>query len=260
MLRGLPPDLHRRLLKALNGRSAEDADIDELSSVLLQITLAIMLIFMIAFFLFMSKVGGEISRVEELKNKVANAEREKIIQVAEQVAEHYRIRYGLKDFLRIDPITGAKSYEFSGVIDNGNVDKAGFAARSFRAGAAAAAGDYADPAALEKAWIEKIREIAGEAAGRDRNFVAETVHERVTRLRREAVEVQTLAAATIQQYFARHPDRLDDPAIRRLIGRINAEPDSPDRPARLAELDLKLRRYIYDRLTAQCGAPMLEEK
>lgn len=260
MLSGLPPTLRHRLLKALNGRSAEEADTDELSSVLLQISLAIMLIFMIAFFLFMSKVGGEISRVEELKNKVANAEREKIIQVAEQVAEHYRIRYGLKDFLQIDPITGAKSYEFSGVIDNGAVDKTSFAARAFRTGAAAAASDYAEPVELEKIWIAKVREIAGEAAERDRNFVAETVHERVTRLRRETVEVQTLAAAAIQQHFARHPDLLDDPAIRRLIGRINAEPDSPDRPARLAELELKLRRYVYDRLTAQSGAPMLEEK
>jgi hypothetical protein len=87
---------------------------------------------------------------------------------------------------------------------------------------AAAAG--AKPAELEKIWIAKVREIAGEAAERDRNFVAETVHERVTRLRRETVEVQTLAAAAIQQYFARHPDRLDDPAIRRLIGRITPSP------------------------------------
>ena len=70
-----------------------------------------------------------------------------------------------------------------------------------------------------------------------------------------------LAASTkLNRYTARHPDRLDDPAIRRLIGRINADPDSPDRPARLAELELKLRRYVYDRLTAQSGAPMLEEK
>jgi len=260
MLSGLPSGLRRRLLKALNGRSIEEADTDELSSVLLQISLAIMLIFMIAFFLFMSKVGGEINRVEELKNKVANAEREKILRVADQVAEHYRIRYGLKDFLRIDPISGEKSYEFDGVIDNGGVDRTSYAARAFRAGATAAAHDYADPAALEKAWITQIRELAGEAAERDRNFVIETARERVLRVRREVVEVHTLAAASIQQYLALHPDRLDDPAIRRLIGRINAEPDSPDRPARLAELELKLRKYVYDRLDTGSGAPMLEEK
>lgn len=259
MKRTLPPGMRRRLLKALNARSEDEADADELSSVLLQISLAVMLIFMIAFFLFIGKVGGEIDRLEELEIRISEAEREKILHAIDQVAERYRIQYGLKEFLRIDPVSGDKIYEFAGVIDEGALAGGGYAVRAFRAGSMAARRDYASPLFLENQWVNLVNELAGDAARNDPAFVTLTVRDRIAQLKREVIEIQTLAAADVQEYLAQRPELVRDPEIRALLVRINTEPDSPDRNARLTELNTRLRRYVYDLLGAQSGVPMLEE-
>lgn len=258
MPREIPENLRRRLLRLLRARSDEEADTDELASVLLQVSLAVMLIFMIAFFLFMSKVGGEINRVEDLKRQVARAERETVLRAVERVAAKYRMEYGLHEFLRIDPISGNRSYEFSGVIVRGDPVRSGPAPDAFRAGAAAARRDYAEPLKLRENWIRQVTELAGDSARRDPVFVRDAVRDAIHQLRREVVEVQTLAAAAVQEHFAAHPERVRDNAIRELLIRITRDPGSADRAARLRELDGRLRRYVYDHLAAQCGAPMLE--
>ena len=66
----LSPALRRKIQRALSLDSNPEADVDELNAVLLQIALALMLVFMIVVFLFIQNTGREISRVEELKQQL----------------------------------------------------------------------------------------------------------------------------------------------------------------------------------------------
>ena len=59
----LSPALRRKIQRALSLDSNPEADVDELNAVLLQIALALMLVFMIVVFLFIQNTGGEISRL-----------------------------------------------------------------------------------------------------------------------------------------------------------------------------------------------------
>ena len=88
----LSPALRRKIQRALSLDSNPEADVDELNAVLLQIALALMLVFMIVVFLFIQNTGGEISRVEELKQQLESAKREKLLHPLEQVAEIRRVR------------------------------------------------------------------------------------------------------------------------------------------------------------------------
>ena len=111
----LSPALRRKIQRALSLDSNPEADVDELNAVLLQIALALMLVFMIVVFLFIQNTGGEISRVEELKQQLESAKREKLLHALEQVAEIRRVRYGLKAFQQIDPVSGTRRYDLSGI-------------------------------------------------------------------------------------------------------------------------------------------------
>ena len=255
-----PGPIRKQLLAMLNARTDEEAATDELSSVLLQISLAIMLIFMIAFFLFMGKVGGEIEQLDNLKSQLADAEREQLLQALEKTAEKYRIQYGLKEFLRIEPATGERVYEFTDVVSKGELNREGFKVRAVRVGAAAARKDYQNLPLLEEQWREIILKACPEAAERNPFFLKENIHEKVLQIKREVLEIQTLAAAKIQEHLAQNPQLVQNQEILALLSRINSSPDSPDRIAQLRDLNEKLRSYVYDLLGTQSGTQMLEDE
>jgi len=255
----LPRNLRAQLLKVLHGRGDADADMDELNSVFLQVALALMLIFMLAFFLFVSKVHGEIDRIDQMKQRIEQAEQAELLSALEKVAEGYRIRYGLKEFLTVDPVSGEEHYDFAGVIRDGKLSRSGPAQDSFVPGAAAAKQDFSDPAALDGAWIAQVTQLSPESAAKHPAQLAQLVKDYRLRLRREVAEVQALAAAAVQEYFLRHPERVSDPEVRALLKQLEADPDAPDRELRLRRLAALLRRSAYAHLTALCGVSMLEE-
>lgn len=249
-----------KIAKALKLGDSDAVETDEFNSILLQITMAVMLIFMIAFFIFMNKVGGELNRIDAMKQALTQAEKERLLRIVEEVAERYRIRYGLKAFLLTDPVSGEKSYVFSDVIRHGRlVSAAGPARLSFLSGAAAAHLDYGNEDALLAAWLRLVADKAGAVTIRDQGWLRSQVADTIREIRREVVEVQTLAAAAVQEHFLRHPESVRDPAIRQLLTRMDADPASPDRQNRMEELSRLLKRYVYAELERQCGTPMLKE-
>lgn len=252
-----------KLLKLLHGESAANSEEHELNAVFLQITLAIMLIFMITFFLFMEKTGGEINRLDELREQLDLARREKLANAVDRTAERYRVRYGLTPFLRIDPDSGRKSYDLAGIIRDGALSGEENPRLSFRQGGQNACLDYSAPDVLQAEWEKQTLRQAGIAASdlgdADRLWLKEQLKLRIGQLRNEVSEVQTLAAATLQEHLAQHPETVIDPELRKLLARINAEPDGETRRYLLTELAGRLNAFVRSELKRISGAPMLEE-
>lgn len=262
MIPVLPEKLRLKLLKALGAKPASEAAEDELTSVLLQISLAIMLIFMIAFFVFMSKVGTEISQIDKLEVQLRSARKDKIIHAITVVAERYRVRYGLPFFLRFDPETGAKNYDLSAVIQtNGNMTAESHALRSFQTGGKNAFADYAALELLETAWKQEVLTQAGfslnELNPSERRFLAEQVVRQIGVLKSEVMEVQTLAAASLQEHLARNPQLVHDTVIRSLLEKLKDPVPGSERDLWLAELSSQLKKYVYEELRKISGVPML---
>lgn len=93
----------------------------------------------------------------------------------------------------------------------------------------------------------------------DRLWLKEQLKLRTGQLRNEVSEVQTLAAATLQEHIAQHPETVTDPELRKLLARINAEPDGETRRYLLTELAGRLNAFVRSELKRISGAPMLEE-
>lgn len=259
----LPPKTRARLLRLLHGESVASAEEHELNAVFLQIALAVMLIFMITFFLFIRETGSEISRLDEFKSRLAQARRDQLMNAIDRTAARYRARYGLALFLRIDPETGARSFDLSGVIREGVFSDEETPRRSFRTGGQNAYLDYSAPEKLTAAWENEIlreaRLAPDELTSPERLWLQEQLKFQIGRIRQEVMEVQTLAAAALQAHFAAHPGAVADPEIRQLLIRINAEKDADARRLLLGELAGRLNAHVRRELNRISAVPMLEE-
>ena len=258
----LSPALRRKIQRALSLDSNPEADVDELNAVLLQIALALMLVFMIVVFLFIQNTGGEISRVEELKQQLESAKREKLLHALEQVAEIRRVRYGLKAFQQIDPVSGTRRYDLSGIVEEGKFSGAKNPRNSFRIGGRAAFADYSEPDELEARWRAEALRFAAmteeKLPAELRNWLTAEVRRQCAMVRGEVEELQALAAAALQSHFARHPEQVRDPAVRALLDRIAAEPAGTARDLLLSELAARLKTHVYAELRRIGDVPMLE--
>ncbi len=252
-----------RLLRLLHGEAAASAEEHELNAVFLQVALAVMLIFMITFFLFMRETGGRLSRLNELKVQLDRARRDRLATALERTAAWYRTRYGLALFLRVDPATGARSFDLSGVIRAGAFGGGEHPRRSFRIGGRNAWLDYSASGKLPGEWKTRTLRAAGvdaaELSGADRLWLKEQLTFQIARLRGEVTEIQTLAAAALQRHFAARPETVSDPNIRGLLVRINAEKDPGTRRFLVAELAGRLNAFVRGELSRISGVPMLEE-
>ncbi len=254
----MPTPSQQNAWQKLFARRRKDDGIEDMNSILLQIVLAVMLIFMIAFFLFMGKVDGEISQLDELHQKIEQAERTELLHAVDQVTQNCRIRYGLTEFLHIDPATGEKTFDFSDVISRGKAVAATPQERAFRIGATAAYRDYRSQESCEAQWMREIRRLAPDLVDRHFAWLREIVKERIASVKKEVLEVQSLAAAAIQQHYAQHPDEVSDPEVKELLAQLKTMPETPERAALIAELARRLQVLAYAHLAEICKIPLLD--
>ena len=255
----MPKQVETAWQKLLGKRRKNDG-VEEMNSILLQIVLAVMLIFMIAFFLFMGKVDGEISRLDELHQKMEQAERTELLHAVEKVTQIYRIRYGLTEFLHIDPVSGEKTFDFSDVIAHGKAVSATPQERAFRLGGEAAYRDYRSLEQLKAQWMQEIRKAAPGIVDRHPAWLHGIVKERIASVKKEVLEVQSLAAAAIQQNYVLHPDEVRDPEIKKLLAQLKTMPETPERGALIAELTRRLQDLAYRHLAEVCQIPLLDRE
>ena len=133
----------KALMKIACGEKAARASVDDLQSLLLQIVFALLMIFIIAYFIFVEETKKE--RAEQ----VLDLNRQKLVLALEKTVENHRIKYGL-NALMTQGTDGSRIFDASSHVHGGALSLAPAAAKAFSAGSAAAFQDYSDAEKLHE--------------------------------------------------------------------------------------------------------------
>ena len=129
------------LKRLLGGDASRRATTDDLQGLLLQVVFALLMVFMIAYFIFV-----EMSRKERAE-EILEVNRQKLVLALEKVAEDHRVKYGL-NALMTQGTDGRRSFDADEHVKGGRIELAPAAKSAFASGSAAACADYRDSAAL----------------------------------------------------------------------------------------------------------------
>ena len=195
------------LTRLLGGSGSARATTDDLQGLLLQVVFALLMIFMIAYFIFIDQQKKE--RVEE----VMALNRQKLTLALEKVAEDHRIRYGL-NALMTQGTDGKRTFEPDEHVKGGRIALAPAAKAAFAQGSAAARADYGDAAKLGDDWRSavfaeaKLEESA--LADSEREWLAAALATEIENVRLDARGVQRSLAARLQKQWVENPAALED--------------------------------------------------
>ena len=252
----------RQLTQLLGLRDNRDTDIDEMLGMLLQLSLALMMIFMISFCLFQLNTTAEFNAVKQLQEQqLLNEQRQKLILAGEKTEDFFLTRYGLKTVAVIGE-DNVQNYNGALVIENGKLCNNTVLRHAFVNGAKNLAADYADTAALTDNWRNRILAQAGytdaELDSSNLEWLAAQLPQRIEAVKANAKIVQTQAAAAVQSFLAEHPEQASSDRIRSLLDQYLAA-NAEQRQVIQAELGGVLRLYAFEYLKQQIGCPLLEE-
>ena len=197
----------RALTSLLGGDGSARATTDDLQGLLLQVVFALLMIFIIAYFIFVDQQKKE--RVEE----VMALNRQKLTLALEKVAEDHRVRYGL-NALMTQGTDGKRTFEPDEHVKGGRIVLAPAAKTAFAQGSAAARTDYGDAAKLGDDWRTavfaeaKLEESA--LADSERDWLSKTLATEIENVRLDARGVQRALAARLQKQWIENPDALKD--------------------------------------------------
>ena len=195
------------LTRLLGGDGSARATTDDLQGLLLQVVFALLMIFMIAYFIFVDQQKKE--RVEE----VMALNRQKLTLALEKVAEDHRVRYGL-NALMTQGTDGRRTFEPDDHVKGGRIVLAPAAKSAFAQGSAAARADYGDGAKLAAGWR---REVFAEAkleetalSAPEVEWLEKALATEVENVRLDARGVQRSLAARLQKQWIDNPDTFKD--------------------------------------------------
>ena len=198
----------RAALKRLLGSDgSRRATTDDLQGLLLQVVFALLMVFMIAYFIFV-----EMSRKERAE-EILEVNRQKLVLALEKVAEDHRVKYGL-NALMTQGTDGRRSFDADEHVKGGRIELAPAAKAAFASGSAAACADYRDSAALAVAWKSAVLNEAKleEAALTDdeKTWLDDEIARSVEEVRLDARGVQRALAARLQRQWIENPSALGD--------------------------------------------------
>lgn len=178
---------------------------DELQGLLLQVTFALLMIFIIAYFIFVEQQKK--TRAEE----IMALNRQKLTLAIEKVAEDRRIGYGL-NALMTQGVDGKRSFDPDQFVHQGAIRMSLAAKAAFSSGAKAAFADYSDPAGLARRWRTEVLAAAAldETALTDdeRVWFDQTLAANIENVRLDARGVQRALAARLQRRWIENPKTL----------------------------------------------------
>ena len=195
------------LKRLLGSEGSRGATTDDLQGLLLQVVFALLMVFMIAYFIFV-----ETSRKERAE-EIIEVNRQKLILAIDKVAEDHRVKYGL-NALMTQGTDGRHSFDADEHVKGGRIELAPAAKAAFASGSAAAFSDYRDTAALATTWKSAVLEEAKleEAALTDdeKTWLGDEVARSVEEIRLDARGVQRALAARLQRQWIENPSALGD--------------------------------------------------
>ena len=195
------------LKRLLGGDASRRATTDDLQGLLLQVVFALLMVFMIAYFIFV-----EMSRKERAE-EILEVNRQKLVLALEKVAEDHRVKYGL-NALMTQGTDGRRSFDADEHVKGGRIELAPAAKAAFASGSAAACADYRDSAALAVAWKSavlneaKLEETALTAD--EKTWLDDEIARSVEEVRLDARGVQRALAARLQRQWIENPSALGD--------------------------------------------------
>lgn len=258
----LSAKLKTKLVKLAGGYTGNDAAADEMNAILLQLTMALMMIFLIAFSLFRLKTNEELEPVAKIKaEQQLNFQRQELIMALERTDEYYRIRYGLKSFANVDE-RDMVVYDASPLIVNGALADNPVLKNVFLNGSKTGFGDYSEQDKLPAAWRNRAMLEAGIDAStlQDGNgsWLDAQISGKIGAVRDDLESFQYQAATLIQAYLSANPSKVADPGVRSLLEQyVSAPPQT--RKVLLNELDRSLKNYAFNYLKQQTGVPLMRE-
>ena len=195
------------LKRLLGGDASRRATTDDLQGLLLQVVFALLMVFMIAYFIFV-----EMSRKERAE-EILEVNRQKLVLALEKVAEDHRVKYGL-NALMTQGTDGRRSFDADEHVKGGRIELAPAAKAAFASGSAAACADYRDSAALAVAWKSAVLNEAKleEAALTDdeKTWLDDEIARSVEEVHLDARGVQRALAARLQRQWIENPSALGD--------------------------------------------------
>jgi len=195
----------RALTRLLGAGASPRASTDDLQGLLLQVVFALLMIFMIAYFLFVE------SSKKERQEEVLALNRQKLVLALEQTAENRRTRYGL-NALMVQGTDGVRTFDADAHFRGGKLSLAPAAKEAFAAGSRAAVADYADAASLTSAWESQVLSAAGlkvETLSEDeRAWLSARISENAEAVRLDARGVQRALATRLLRRWVERPDTL----------------------------------------------------
>lgn len=197
----------RALYRLVGGSGSPRVTTDDLQSLLLQVVFALLMVFVIAYFLFVDR------QKKEREEAVMDLNRQKLTLALEKTAEDHRIRYGL-NALMTQGTDGKRTFEPDEHVKDGKLVLAPAAKSAFASGSAAAIADYGDPAALTAAWRDATLKQSGlnveKLSPSEKEWLDGQVVQQVENVRLDARGVQRALAARLQKQWIEHPEELGE--------------------------------------------------
>lgn len=198
-------DSCKKALEKIAGGTKDDsrATTDDLQGLLLQIVFALLMIFIIAYFIFVSETK------KNETEQILDLNRQKLVLALEKTVENRRVRYGL-NALMTQGTDGRRVFDADAHISGGSLNLAPAARSAFSSGSAAAFADYSDGEKLEKDWYDEVVKISEveELTGQENEWLKKEIAERVEAVRLDVRGVQRALAARLQLALIENPGEL----------------------------------------------------
>ena len=229
------------------------SSVDDLQGLLLQVSLAIMMIFMIAFFMFRMKTA------REQEEQVMELNRQKLSLACERVAVEFRERYALNVLVPI-AADGRPEFAASSVVVNGELTSDPTIREAFRRGAKLASEDYAYPEKLAGRWREKVLALAQIPQERlengDSAWLEALLGRSIGELRLSVYNVQRSCAARLQRDWLAEPGKIGDAELAALAGKLRGA-GAEERLRLASEISGALKSRSLMRLSELAQSEML---
>ena len=191
------------LMRLAGGKASEGVSTDDLQGLLLQVVFALLMIFMIAYFIFVA------SAKKQQQEQVLDLNRQKLVLALEKTCEDHRVKYGL-NALMTQGTDGKRTFDADAFVKTDRLEFPPAAKTAFATGSAAAYADYQDMPALTASWHTNVLAAAELSAekltGEEMAWLGKEIAERIESVRLDARGVQRALASRLQDALVARPE------------------------------------------------------